>query len=252
MQYGVCPLNIIPIRTHTSCESEMISQLLYGEHFKILEQRKHWCKIRVAFDRLEGWIKNNQIQLIDENTYQNFESTENKKFTKNIVSALTIDKTTTLPIVLGSSIQAKDLLEDTVAFDGSLFPSKNTKSELITTALLYLNSPQLLGGRTPFGIDASGLTQMVYMLHGHNLHRSATMQASQGEPLSFIEECEPGDLAFFDNKEGIINHVGIIMKDNYIIHCHGKTRIDRIDHTGIFNAQTKNYTHSLRVIKKII
>ena len=42
------------------------------------------------------------------------------------------------------------------------------------------------------------------------------------------------------------------MKDNYIIHSHGKVRIDRIDHSGIFNVDTQQHTHKLRVIKKII
>ena len=81
--------------------------------------------------------------------------------------------------------------------------------------------------------------------------RTATKQATQGEPLSFIEECEPGDLAFFDNADGIIDHVGMVMENNYVIHAHGKVKIDRIDHTGIFNTETKLYTHKLRVLKKI-
>jgi len=79
-----------------------------------------------------------------------------------------------------------------------------------------------------------------------------SQQATQGEVLSFIEESEPGDLAFFDNNEGQITHVGIVMNDNYIIHAHGKVRIDRIDHSGIFNVDSQKHTHKLRVIKKII
>jgi cell wall-associated NlpC family hydrolase len=93
---------------------------------------------------------------------------------------------------------------------------------------------------------------MVYKLCGYKLLRDASQQATQGEVLSFIEESEPGDLAFFDNSEGIITHVGIIMKDNYIIHAHGKVRIDMIDHSGIFNLDSQKHTHKLRVIKKII
>src|SRR5690606_1141660 len=105
---------------------------------------------------------------------------------------------------------------------------------------------------TPFGIDCSGFTQMVYKLNGHKLLRDASLQAQQGEVLSFIEESEPGDLAFFDNAEGQIIHVGIIMNDNYIIHAHGKVRLDRLDHTGIFNVDSERYSHQLRVIKKIV
>ena len=119
-------------------------------------------------------------------------------------------------------------------------------------AYLFLNAPYLWGGKTNFGIDCSGFTQMVYKLNGYKLLRDASLQATQGDPLSFIEESEPGDLAFFDNEEGAITHVGIIMKDNYIIHAHGKVRVDRIDHTGIFNGEKRLYTHKLRVIKRIV
>lgn len=97
-----------------------------------------------------------------------------------------------------------------------------------------------------------GFSQMVYKLNGYKLLRDASQQATQGDPLSFIEESEPGDLAFFDNEEGAITHVGIIMKDNYIIHAHGKVRVDRIDHTGIYNPEKRTHTHKLRVIKRII
>ena len=93
---------------------------------------------------------------------------------------------------------------------------------------------------------------MVYKLNGYPLLRDAAQQATLGEALSFIEESEPGDLAFFDNEEGKIIHVGIIMNDNYIIHASGKVRIDRLDHLGIFNAETNRHTHKLRVIKRII
>ena len=89
-------------------------------------------------------------------------------------------------------------------------------------------------------------------MRGYNIPRSAAEQAGEGEVLSFIEESEPGDLAFFDDKEGNIDHVGIIMKDNYIIHSYGKVRVDRLDHTGIFNTEERKYSHQLRVIKKIV
>ena len=117
---------------------------------------------------------------------------------------------------------------------------------------MYLNTPYLWGGKTPFGIDCSGFSQMVYKLNGYNLLRDAYQQATQGEILSFIEESEAGDLAFFDNEEGKITHVGIIMNDNYIIHAHGKVRIDRLDHFGIMNIDTMRHTHKLRIITKVI
>jgi len=116
---------------------------------------------------------------------------------------------------------------------------------------MYLNAPYLWGGRSPLGIDCSGFTQMVYRLQGINLPRDAYQQADVGTTLSFVDESEPGDLAFFDNNEGKIVHVGIILEDNHIIHASGKVRIDRIDQQGIFNTEIGTHTHKLRLIKSI-
>ena len=117
---------------------------------------------------------------------------------------------------------------------------------------MFLNAPFLWGGKTPFGIDCSGFTQMVYKLCGYTFYETRKNKQLQGEVLSFIEESEPGDLAFFDNEEGDIIHVGIILKDYNIIHAHGKVRIDTLDHSGIYNADLQKHTHKLRVIKKMI
>ena len=92
---------------------------------------------------------------------------------------------------------------------------------------------------------------MVYKINGHKLLRDAKDQAKQGETLSFIDECEPGDLAFFHNSSDEIVHVGIILKDNYIIHASGKVKIDRLDQTGIYDNERNIHTHNLRFIKKI-
>ena len=133
-----------------------------------------------------------------------------------------------------------------------MYSEKLPKKEIIQKAFIFLNTPFLWGGKTPFGIDCSGFTQMVYKLCGYQLLRDAKKQATQGEVLSFIEESEPGDLAFFDNENGEIIHVGIILKEYHIIHAFGKVRIDTLDHSGIFNAELQKHTHKLRVIKKMI
>ncbi len=250
MQYGICPLSVVPIRLRASEEGELISQFLYGEHFKLLEQRKFWSKVRCAFDGFEGWVLNNQIQLIAQEIYDAIENRDPKQFVSDLVAFVSINTSELMPVLIGSSVHDFTILNH--KFEGSVIQFKSDKLELIKIASLYRNAPYLSGGRTPFGLDSSGFTQIVYRINGYKLKRTAIEQSSQGEALSFIEESEPGDLAFFDNSEGIINHVGIIMKDNYIIHAYGKVRVDRLDHTGIFNTDTRTYTHSLRVIKKII
>ena len=250
MQSGICHLSIVPIRTSPDDCAEMSSQLLYGEHFKVLESRKKWSRVRTAYDNFEGWISNNQLLFIPEQVYHDIEALEPQKICSDVVSHICTKDGMLLPILLGSMVDIPELLNHT--FEGNTHSGKNPKDSLVDTAIMYLKAPFLAGGKTPFGIDCSGFTQMVYKINGHLLARTAEEQSKQGEALSFIEESEPGDLAFFDDNEGVINHVGIILQDNYIIHVNGHVRIDRIDHTGIFNSEEKLYTHQLRVIKKVI
>lgn len=249
MQYGICNLSIVPIRLEPSDSCELTSQVLYGDVFKILEQRKYWSKIRLAFDNYEGWVNNKQYIEITKEQYNSLNK-ETPRLSADLVEFVQDKNEQLYSILLGSALNGLSILNH--QFDGNSTTGILPKTNLINTAFLYLNTPYLWGGKTPFGIDCSGFTQMVYKLNGYKLLREASQQATQGEALSFIEESEPGDLAFFDDNEGIITHVGIIMKDNYIIHAHGKVRIDRLDHSGIFNIDKNTHTHKLRVIKKVI
>lgn len=256
MDYGICNLSIVPLRSEATDKAELVSQVLFGEHFKVLEIRKSWSKIRLAFDKYEGWIDNKQFEIFSKEAYELLENSP-KILSGNLVDFISNDKDELITIPIGANLphfnnNKLSIGSNNYLYEGEVLSSKNAKENLINTAFLFLNSPYLWGGKTPFGIDCSGFSQMVYKLNGHQLLRDASQQATQGEVLSFIEESEPGDLAFFDNEEGLITHVGIIMKDNYIIHAHGKVRIDRIDHSGIYNVDTRRHTHKLRVIKKII
>ncbi|WP_130736796.1 C40 family peptidase [Flavobacterium sp. J27] len=252
--FGICNLAIIPLRLEPSDRSEQVSQLLFGEHFKILEKHEKWTQIETAFDNYIGWIDNKQYQSIKEEQYLVLEESP-IVLNGDLIEYISTPSNQLLPIPLGSSLSFLDNEQINISnyiFEGIKVCGIKAKSNLIKTAYMYLNTPYLWGGKTPFGIDCSGFTQMVYKINGYKILRDASQQATQGEALSFIEESEPGDLAFFDNEEGNIIHVGIIMEDNYIIHASGKVRIDRLDHLGIYNAETNRHTHKLRVIKKII
>lgn len=249
MQYGLCHLSVIPLRLEPSETSELVSQLLYGDCFKVLEQRKAWSRIRLSFDKYEGWIDNKQFQLIKESAYKELQK-ETPILSTDLVDFISDKNNQLYPILLGSNLNGLSYLEH--YFEGAKSKGKLNKTDIVNTGLLYLNTPYLWGGKTPFGIDCSGFTQMVYKLNGFNILRDASQQASQGDALSFIEESSPGDLAFFDNNEGDIIHVGIIMENHRIIHAHGKVRIDLLDHSGIYNVDTQKHSHKLRVIKRIV
>lgn len=252
--FGICNIAIIPLRLEASDRSEIVSQVLFGEHFEIIDTYHQWSKIRVQFDQYEGWVDSKQYQSISKNDFELLSSTPSI-LNADLIEYITGPNNLLIPIPLGASLSFLDYNEINTAkfnFEGTKTSGLKPKDALIKTAYMYLHAPYLWGGKTPFGIDCSGFTQMVYKLNGYKLLRDASQQATQGEALSFIEESEPGDLAFFDNEEGNIIHVGIIMENNYIIHASGKVRIDRIDHLGIFNPETNKHTHKLRVIKKII
>lgn len=252
--FAICNLSNIPLRIEPNDRSEIVSQVLFGEHFSIIETDRQWSKIRLHYDNYEGWIDSKQYQQITEDQYNRLSNLP-IELNSDLVEYISTTTNSLLPITLGASVTfLNDFEINTIGFifEGLKISGQHPKSNLVQTAYMYLNAPYLWGGRTPFGIDCSGFTQMVYKLNGYKLERDAAQQAIQGEVLSFIEESEPGDLAFFDNEEGSIIHVGIMLEDNYIIHASGKVRIDRLDHLGIYNAETNRHTHRLRVIKKII
>ena len=249
MKYGICALSIVPVREDKSASGTLTTQLLYGDLIKVLEHKKKRSKIRTLPDGIEGYVDTRQIHPLSKAEFEKLSQRKTSKYCGDLVAYVESGSHQLLPIVLGSNINALNALKH--KFEGEVWNGKPGKKRMIDIALTYLNAPYLEGGKTPFGIDAAGFVQMVYRLSGKQLPRTVTEQAKEGEPLSFIEESKPGDLAFFDNDEGEIVHVGIMLEDHHIIHAFGKVRLDRIDHTGIFNRDENRYTHTLRVIKTL-
>ena len=256
MNYGICHLSIVPVRLEASDASEMVTQLLFGDLYKVTEQRKKWVKIRMVYDGYEGWIDRNQAFEIDKAQYHELKK-EVPTFSSDPLQLIDFKGENQHLFVpqgcafYGYKNSSFQWMGETIPFNGQVYDQKVAKADFVDIALSYLNAPYLWGGRTPFGIDCSGFSQIVYKMGGVKIPRDASQQALLGEALSFIEEAEPGDLAFFDNSEGLITHVGILLANNYIIHASGKVRIDRLDQHGIFNVEKNQHTHTLRVIKQI-
>ena len=269
MDFGICLQSVVPVRIEPTHRSEMVTQILFGELYRIMSMEDSWLRVNLVYDNYEGWIDQKQSFPLDEKEFIRLINADTPA-SLDLVQLLSNETRQSItPIPLGSSLPgiadhkfsvAKEffsfegLVADTGALETAVTPQdrQKAKQKLIDDAMLYLNAPYLWGGRTPFGIDCSGLTQMVYKLKKIKLLRDAAQQATQGEPVNFISESEPGDLAFFDDEEGNIIHVGLMIDRYRIIHVSGKVRIDIIDHEGIFNEDEKRYTHKLRVIKRII
>ncbi len=257
MEKGRCILSVVPMRREARDQSELVNQVLFGESFDIIQEEEAWVEIKLHHDDYTGWVDRKQIATVNSTRFK-LDAPEKIAVSSDIIELVTDESHQDyFPILLGSYLPEIDdeghfqIGETRFKFKGSYSKGTSARDVMLSQSYQLLNAPYLWGGRSPFGIDCSGFTQLVYRLAGMNIPRDAWQQAELGQSLSFIEESEPGDLAFFDNKEGKITHVGIILKENYIIHASGKVRLDRLDQMGIFNEQLGNHTHKLRVIKRI-
>ncbi|MDX1911793.1 MAG: C40 family peptidase [Saprospiraceae bacterium] len=257
MEYAACQVSIAPLRAQPSDKSEMVSQLLFGETVEVQESKDNWKYVVCAWDGYTGWVDSKQLKRLTANEFETYR--DHQAINLSLVEGL-MATDHFIPVTLGAVLPQYDGLrchlgEQTFQFSGPVVtPGKHHPGSawVIKMARRYLHAPYLWGGRSPFGIDCSGFTQMVFKTAGIRLLRDAYQQVTQGRPIDFMEECQAGDLAFFDNGKGNITHVGIILPDCHIIHASGQVRVDKLDHFGIFNRDLNRYTHQLRIVKRLL
>lgn len=253
METYICENVFVPLRSGPSHKTEMLSQILFGEKYSITDKAGSWFKIETHFDKYSGWIDSDHLQ------HSQVESAAGGHVLNRSLLCYKNDKSK-MVLEAGCEIFNPDF-DKKIFFagknqytTGNEFSSSfiSTDDSLSDSALKYINSPYIWGGRIPSGIDCSGLTQLVYKMKGIPIPRDSWKQAEAGKTVEFIDQAEAGDLVFFDNDRGKISHVGMILSRGLVIHASGRVRIDSIDHQGIFKPEIGGYSHKLRMIRRIL
>ena len=259
MEYGISLQALVPVRIQPGDREEMTNQLLFGDLIFIKGQVKGWLLIQTVDDEYEGWVDGKQVVSIGKEEFTDLVK-KDKYYSMELASqAKAADAEKPLIFTLGACLPGYSEGQFRINGQEYDFPGEvcsdsgpATAEQILSYAQKYLGSAYLWGGRSPFGIDCSGFVQMVFKLGGILLPRDSSQQVTKGETVSFIHEARPGDLVFFGESDGDITHTGIFIEEGKIIHASGDVHIDTIDHQGIFNEATRQYTHHLRTIKRLL
>ncbi len=234
-----CKVSVSPVRRIPDHSGEMVTQLIYGEQAIVTDKKAGgWIKIKAAFDGYEGWVTSIQFMEIDD---------DQRAACLFPMGGYLREATIARWLPPGAELESIELAQAEGAPKEIFADPAIGISQVLP---LWMKSPYLWGGRTPSGVDCSGFTQMVYKSIGIALPRDAAQQAVTGTNVDFLQQAQKGDLAFFDNEEGRIYHVGLLLNDQEIMHAYGEVRVDTIDAEGILHRESGQRTHRLRIIKR--
>jgi hypothetical protein len=245
-RHAFCLISISPIRKEAKDSSEMVSQLLFGEPVKVIQLIDSWVEIETIFDHYNGFVDFKHLLAISEialNTWLN-----EFKFQHTAIN--TIETPWGNQLISCGSFIGKDSVFTIGNYSFEINSPLNEVSKY-TIEDQFLNTPYLWGGKSIFGIDCSGFTQVLFRLKGINLPRDAYQQFELGQNIAFNDH-QINDLVFFKNKLDKIIHVGLVIGQNKILHASGMVRMDTFDEKGIFNADLNKYTHFFTMLKRLV
>jgi gamma-D-glutamyl-L-lysine dipeptidyl-peptidase len=252
---------LVQVRAAPSHRAELVTQLLFGEHFTIEEETEGWLRIITQRDSYPGWVAANQVlQRPDPLACQSLLELPlwvvAQPYALCDVGAASTHVHWMGSLHYGTEEAGYVNFElagvEYTAEAKRLVPYAPQPIDSLDHIRILLHSPYLWGGRSPAGIDCSGFTQLAYRLLGHALPRDASQQAIIGETIPFGEQ-RVGDLAFFNNPAGDITHVGLVTEDaELVLHASGHVREDLLTPAGIVRQADGVLTHTLHSLRRTV
>lgn len=193
-------MSVVPMRATSKNGSVLLSELLFGEHYTVLDEKNDKIQIQLYFDDSTGWIRSDQHTPISEEYFQQVNLSDYKVCID--LSGTIYFQKKHVHILFGSvlPITTNELfkLEEQVAFNGeSKSLSQKREFEYMRELMKkYLHAPYLSGGKTPFGVDEGGFIQQVFKVCGYRLSRTIEGQKSSGHEILDLDAIAPGDLIF--------------------------------------------------------
>lgn len=233
MVTGICLYGFTALRANPQSSAEMISSLVFGDTYLVLEEKKDWLRVKNIFDSYEGWLSQSNHNILNDGCL--FEVTKlNEQVETSDGRIINIGAGCSVPV-------SQDFMAAGVRYSRI----KSTSSKFTTlgsVAKSYLGTPYLWGGRSLYGIDCSGFVQMVYKCFGVNLPRDSKPQSLYNSNKLDFNSLNEGDLVFFTQRTEQISHVGIYLGQGRIIHASADVHIDTLTAEGIFK-NSNNLTH---------
>jgi len=254
---------VVPVTnmySHPSDKSDVVSQAIYGNNVTLLLAKGEWSRIQTA-DHYKGWVPSRHLRIVLNgdgyatsgpvvqvdslfaNIYNEPDITKHKPvitvpFETVLEVAVTKDPKSTpagpapdgwiqvrLPVMRTAWIQTGDVISD---------PKPLSIPQSIELAKRFLGIPYLWGGRSSYGFDCSGFTQMLVRARGMNMPRDADQQAAwKGVVAVNRKDLQAGDLLFFGSSAKQITHTGMYIGDGQFIQAtttgHPVVQISRLD-----------------------
>ena len=206
--------NFSNIYKNPSRKSEVTSQIIYGEKFKILAKNKNWIKIKTLFDNYKGFIKNSKYV---EKFSPNFKvsSLKARIFKKPGIR-------TNSWLTLGSKLSVFEQNKNYVKFEKNKWIKKTDIKKLnyreknfVKIFKKFLNIKYVWGGKTFQGIDCSALLQIFFYYNNSFYPRDTKDQIKYTNKNPKKTKFKKGDIIFWKG------HVAMCLNSKQLIHAYG-------------------------------